>query len=191
MLDLRQAYSEGIQNIRNWRTRYTPQEYPHKVVINIMYRAYGMNYIWNDYKNGNLPRYSNFQEAVIDMEQRYSRVAIEKVGDNLMVWLDNKPNEAIGNLTFSNYDRLATVAENDKTKKEELEFSYIFDLLQEKCVLYWIALRQTGKNDIDAIAAITGVIIESIPNMDYAGAKYVFQELCVKQYISQNYSQLP
>lgn len=191
MLDLRQAYSEGIQNIRNWRTRYTPQEYPHKVVINIMYRAYGMNYIWNDYKNGNLPRYSNFQEAVIDMEQRYSRVAIEKVRDNLMVWLDNKPNEAIGNLTFSNYDRLATVAENDKTKKEELEFSHIFDLLQEKCVLYWIALRQTGKNDIDAIATITGVIIESIPNMDYAGAKYVFQELCVKQYISQNYSPLP
>lgn len=191
MLDLRQAYSEGIQNIRNWRTRYTPQEYPNKVVINMMYRAYSMNYIWNDYKNGILAQYTNFQEAAFAMEQRYSSIAVEKVHNNLMAWLESRPNETIGNLTFDSYKRLATAAVNDKTKKEELEFSYIFDLLQEKCVLYWIALRQTGKSDIDAIAQITGVIIEPISNIDYAIAKYIFQELYVKKYISQNYSSMP
>lgn len=191
MLDLRQAYSEGLQNIRNWRTRYEPQEYPHKVVINMMYRAYGMSYLWEDYKNGRIPRYANFQEAVIAMEERYSKIAIEKVRDNLTDWIKKNPNQTIGSLTFSNYDSLATAAEKSKDKKEELEFSFIFNFLQEKCILYWIALRQIGKSDVDAIGLITGVIIEPIANMDYAGAKYVFQELCVKQYVSQNYSPLP
>ena len=191
MIDLRQAYSEGINSIRNWRTRYSTQEYPHKVVLNMMYRAYSMDYIWNDYEKGVIPKYDNFQEAVIGMEQRYSETAIEKVRDNLIIWLDAKSNQAVGNLTFINYNESATSAESNKAKKEELEFSYVFNFLQEKCVLYWIAFRQIGKSDVDAIALITGVVIEPIPNMDYAMTKYIFRELYVKQYMSQNYSSLP
>lgn len=191
MIDLRQAFQEGINNVRTWRTRYSIQEYPHKVVLNMMYRAYSMDYIWSDYVKCAIPHYDNFQEAAIAMEQKYSITAAEKVRDNLMNWLDTRSNQAVGNLVFSNYDKSATSAETNKTAKEELEFSYVFNLLQEKCVLYWIALRQTGKSDVDAIALITGVVIEPILNIDYAMAKYIFQELYVKQYMSQNYSTLP
>jgi len=187
MIDLQTAYKEATTNISNWRMRYSTNEYPHKIVLNMMYRAYSMNYLWEDYETGSLPTFSNFQEAVIAMENMYSQNASFKVHSNLLSWLENYPSRKIGNLIFSNYDKKAYIAENDGKMKEEVEFSYIFDLLQEKCVLYWIALRQCGYSAIDAISTLSGVVIEEPPVITYEFMKYVFQELVVKQYLSKVY----
>ena len=38
MIDLTYALNEGTSNLIKWRGRYSPQEYPQKIVLNIFYR---------------------------------------------------------------------------------------------------------------------------------------------------------
>lgn len=191
MIDFGPRFEEAVRRIRTWRTRYTPQEYPHKVVINMMYRAYTMNYIWNEFKAGKLPRLSSFDEVFSWMDHHYSEIAAQYIQPNLLDWLESKPTEQIGTLVFANYDRLATYAENDRGKKEELEFSYIYSLLEDYCVLYFIGFRQMGKSTVDVISLMTNFVIEDLPNMDYCIAKQAFSQLYVSRFMNEHYSPLP
>lgn len=191
MIDISSSFNEATRNIITWRNRYSVTEYPHKVVINMMYRAYGMDYIWNEYKNGRIQRFSSFEEAIRGMEMYYANVSSNIVRANLLDWLRESPNKQVGTLIFANYDRMASAAETNPSKKEELEFSYIFNLLEEKLVLHYIGIRQTGKNMEDTIAMMTNFVIEPIPNMDYAMAKTVFQQLYVGKFMNDNYTPLP
>ena len=176
MIDLRQALTEGTNNIRAWRNRYSRDVYPHKIVINIMYRVYLMSYVWKAFENHEL--------------QTYSMQTLQ-VNPNLMNWLQNYPTREVGGITFAGYDRIATKAESDKKSLEELEFSYLFNLLQDKCVLYWISLRQTGQSQTQAIASLTDVLIEELPDADYKTMREVFSQLIVAKYLHENYIQLP
>ena len=106
-------------------------------------------------------------------------------------WMANNPYEQVGSLSTARYEKLATQAETDKKYKEELEFSYIFELLNDMSVLYFIAFRLTGESEVDAIAKMSDVIIEPLEHMDYAITKQVFQQLLVGRYMSMNYHPLP
>ena len=189
MIDLKQAFTEGTNNIRAWRNRYSRSEYPHKIVINIMYRAYIMTYVWKAFENRELQEFGNFQEAVTSMEQTYGAQAWN-VNPYLMDWLQNYPSREVGGITFASYDRIADKAEYDKKSLEEIEFSYLFNLLQDKCVLYWISLRQTGQTQTEAIGSLTDVLIEELPNADYKIMRNVFGQLIVARYLDENYTQL-
>ena len=50
MIEIKPAFDEATRNILTWRNRYSKSEYPHKVVINMMYRAYGMKHIWDEFR---------------------------------------------------------------------------------------------------------------------------------------------
>ena len=191
MIDIKPAFDEGMRNIRTWRNRYSETEYPHKVVINMMYRAYAMDYIWNEFKNSRLPRYNSINEALIGMEKHYSTVTANNINANLLNWLRIKPNERIGTLIYHNYEKIAKEAELNYSKKEELEFSYLFNLLQDKLVQYYIAIRLTGKNMQETITAMTNYMIEPISGMTYEIAKQAFQQLYVARFMNDNYRPLP
>ena len=188
MIDLSTAYTEATRNISNWRTRYESSIYPHKIVLNMMYRAYSMMFLWVRYQNGMLPKFESQDEALKGMEMLYGKVALEEIHQNLEHWLEVRPSEKVGNLIFTNYDAKATAAEFSPSILEELEFSYIFDLLQEKLVLYWMALVLCGNTAVDAIAKLTDVVVELTAPPTYADMKHIFQELFVKQYLHERYS---
>jgi len=187
MIDLSTAYNEATKNIVTWRNRYDKRTYPHKIVLNMMYRAYAMQHIWIKYELHLLKNYKNQDEALIGMEQLYGMTAINEIHSHLESWLKNVPNQSIGGLIFTNYDAKATAAEFSNSILEELEFSYIFDLLQEKLVLYWIAFKQLGYNTQDAITQLTNIIIELEHEPSYEDIKGIFGNLIVKQYMHEHY----
>jgi hypothetical protein len=147
-----------------------------------------MRLVWNSYEQGSLPKFSSFQEGVNSMEQFYGQTAVRQVNANLMNWMNSSPMENVGGLTYDGYEKIAHLAENDKKQLEELEFSYIFHLLQDKCVLYWIVLRQIGQSQTQAIGSITGYMIEELRGFDYPMAKQAFQQLIVAKYMNDNYN---
>lgn len=188
MIDLSTAYTEATRNISNWRTRYESSIYPHKIVLNMMYRAYAMMFIWVRFQNDMLEKYDSQDDALMGMERLYGQVALNDVHQNLEHWLTIRPSTPVGNLIYTNFDAKATAAEFSASILEELEFSYIFDLLEEKLVLYWIALRLCGASTVDAIAKLTDVIVELGTEPSYADMKHIFQELIVKQFMNLHYS---
>lgn len=191
MIKIDPCFEEATRNICTWRNRYDTKEYPHKVVINMMYRAYGMQYIWNDFKNGVLPRFQSIEEGIRYMEMYYAQIAVTQIRDNLLEWLKKSSDTPVGTITFANYERMASEAECNATRKEELEFSYIYELLGDKLVLYYIGICQTGKSMEDSIALMTNYVIDPIPNMDYLIAKQVLQQLYVAKFMNDNYTPLP
>lgn len=191
MIDLRPRFDEAVRRIRAWRTRYSVEEYPHKIVLNIMYRAYGMDYIWGEFKSGKLPQLSSIEEAFNWMDNHYAEITGEKIQPYLLDWLKTNPNKEIGNVVFEKYEALARKAELDKNKKEELEFSYLYHLLEDYCVLYFIGFRLLGKSTVDVISMMTNYLIEDMPQMNYGMAKQVFSQLYVNRYMHEHYSPLP
>ena len=185
MIDLQTAFAEGENNIRVWRNRYTSQEYPHKILINIMYRAYTMNFVWDDFVNDRLPKFQNFNDAIISMERYYGQTAKEMVNANLLNWLRTRADEYVGGCNYKIMEEVATDAERSRSDLSLMEKSYFVHLLKDKMVLYFIAMRLSGKTYSQAIEALTNYQVEMTGSFDYTSAKNAFGELIVDNYLAQ------
>lgn len=191
MIELRPAFEEALRNLGNWRNKYPHQVYPHKIVLNMMYRAYSTRLVYQAFANDEMPEFDDFQEAAKYVIEFYGETALREVMPYLEEWMANNPNEQVGSLCTARFEKLASQAETDKKYQEELEFSYIFELLNDMSVLYFIAFRLSGESEVDAIAKMSDVIIEPLEHMDYTITKQVFQQLLVGRYMSLNYHPLP
>ena len=191
MIDLRPPLNEALGNIVNWRNKYARSEYPHKIVLNIMYRAYSTKFVFEAFSRDELPEFDDFTEAAREVHRFYGQMAATEVHSNLLRWMATKPNEEVGTVCTEKLEKLATRAETDPQALEELEFTYIFELLNDMSVLYWIAFRQCGESDVNAIYKMSDVMIRPFNNMDYSMIKQVFQQLLVAPYMNDNYHPLP
>ena len=190
MLDLRNEFQEAVNNVVNWRTNPN-YNYPHNIAVNMMYRAYSTRFVYESFIKGELPEYDDFQEASVYIRQFYSQVAAESVHPYLLGWIQGKTDEEVGTIIASRYIRMAQNAVHDAKAREELEFSYIFEMLNDMSVLYYIAFRLCGESQSNAIGKMTGIMIQEIQNMDYTTVKQVFQQLLVSRFMNQNYRPLP
>ena len=191
MIDLRPPLNEALGNIVNWRNKYARSEYPHKIVLNIMYRAYSTKFVFEAFSRDELPEFDDFTEAAREVHRFYGQMAATEVHSNLLRWMATKPNEEVGTVCTERLEKLATRAETEPQALEELEFTYIFELLNDMSVLYWIAFRQCGESDVNAIYKMSDVMIRPFNNMDYSMIKQVFQQLLVAPYMNDNYHPLP
>ena len=185
MIDLNPAFTEASNNIRTWRNRYTSQEYPHKILVNIMYRAYIMNFIWNDYKANRLPVFDNFQDSVRFLEQYYGKTALEKVNANLLTWLQRNADDWVGNCCYRVMDEMCTSAERNRRDLTDVESSYYLHLLNDKLVLYWIAMRQAGNSEAKSIELLTNYQVEITQELEYRSLKQAFSELISTNFLSE------
>lgn len=191
MIDLRPALNEAMRNLQTWRKKYASDVYPHKIVLNMMYRAYSTRIVFDSSKKDELVDQDNLQESMQYVIYSYSQSAAQEVHPYLEHWMESRPNEQVGTLCTSRYENLAKRAETDKKALEELEFSYVFELLNDMSVLYFIAFRLCGISEVNTIAQMTGYEIEKLENMDYTITKQVFQQLLVAPYMHHNYHALP
>lgn len=190
MIDLVNEYRDAVNNIIRWRSE-PKEEYVDTIVKNMMYRAYSTKLVFDAYINNELPEFSDFQEAAIYVRDFYVQVAIQSVHPNLLNWIKNNPNEEVGTIVASRYYRMAQNALSDPKAKEELEFSYIFELLNDMCAIYYIAFRLCGERQTSAISKMSGVIIAEMPEMSYIMTKQVLQQLLVAKYMNDHYHELP
>ena len=190
MIDLINEYREAVTNILRWRNN--PKEvFLNNIVKNMMYRAYSTRLVFDAYLNNELPEYKDFQEAAMYVREFYGNVATQSVHPYLLKWMENNPDEKVGTIVASRYLRMAHNALLDPKAKEELEFSYIFELLNDMCAIYYIAFRICGESQISAISKMTGAIIAEMPEMNYTITKQVFQQLLVAKYMNDHYHELP
>ena len=202
MTHLSLPYGEAMSNLQRWRTRYPANEYyPHMIVKNMMYEAYCMQELFREYQNNSLPTFSQLDEAILYLKSYHDEVCKFRILPRLEQLLVNHPNDNIGGLIFANYDRMASTAEVSSNMLEEIEFSYIFDFLQEKCVQMWMALCLTGHSEMESVRLLTGaagpiryldgrVLNDSNP-LDFGLVRTLFQDLGVNTFMATHYQPLP
>lgn len=182
MFDLSHDICEAKQNLEGWKWLNGQEEYPHIIAENMMRRVYAMSIIWKKFEQKNLPQFSAMM-AFHEMESIYCSTIQIEVDPFINTWLDSQRSAVVGGISFAYWDGLATSAGSDESILEEIEFSYIFHFLVDKCVLYWIALCQSGTDPKTAMGKMTGRVIEDENNYTYDMMKWFFQETYVKQYV--------
>lgn len=190
MVELRPLLIEAQNNLQRWRNRYSSDEYPHKVVLNMFYRRYAMKYMWDEIMSYADCRKNvqDFSQALRELEELYSKTATYKIAPFLERLLENNPSEDVGGSTFDHYDNLANLAVNgDASALNEIEFCYLYFFLADKATLIWAAIASTGIDKVKAITEVSGAIIEPMPLNDYATVSQGLGQLAAARCLQYNH----
>ena len=166
-IDLTNFYHEAVDLLVIWRNRYSKTEYPFKVAVNIFYRQYTMNSIWDVELNNSFYYYKGIEGDVLKalelLEKAYSDASQQFTKGNRLIDLMNKK-EDVGGLNYKDISPIIFKAKKgDNASVEELEFSYLFYYLCNKTTLLWAAYGRKGFSQVDAITQITGVVVADQP----------------------------
>lgn len=182
MIDLSRDIIAAKQYLDGWKWMYDRKEYPHEIARNMMRVSYTVSLLWKDFESGQLPSLDK-QMAIFQIEYLYDGKVSSIVDPSLDTWLDANRSIKVGGISYVHYDGLATVAETDDSILEEIEFSYVFHYLVDRCVLYTIGLCLAGNDIKTALGIISEKTLVDTNDISYDTMKQFFQEVCVKQYM--------
>lgn len=193
-IDLTNPFNEGVTNLKNWRDRYSKNEYPFKVVLNIFYRQYTMNSIWDTQLNNSFSQFRNTETDILKafqkLETEYSNASGKFTVGNTLIDLMNQQQD-IGGLNYKNNLPLITRGQSGDNKAvEELEFTYLYYLLANKATLMWASFGRKGFSQIDAIAQVTGAIIEYEQAIKYVDILNILGQLGISKTMKSLYTPL-
>ncbi len=198
-IDLRHQFAEGMNNLQTWRNRYSATEYGEKVLLNVFYRKYSTLFMWDKIQNsfqtkmlgGNKVLWNDFNEGFREMMGHYQNQSL-KTQPILMNLLSEHSTKKVGSIAYSDFStKIAGAKQRNKADVEEIEFTYLHYLLNDQLILMWSAFGGTGLSKIDALAQMSGVIIEETAMTDYAIVETILGQLCTGPYLHQNYNALP
>jgi len=177
----------------------TKTEYPEKVVLNIFYRKYTMEFIFPDiigcYETNLFGKpkvkWKDYNEGGQNLKTTYESTAVSKTLPVLPNLLKNT-HRNVGNTNYGIFEPLISEAKNaNNSKLEEIEYAYLYYFLTDDCVLLWGALGGTGLTKIDAIGKMSGLIIKTEKIKTYGQIEQVLGQLCAATYLKEHYKALP
>lgn len=197
--DLRNSLKEGMDNLLTWRNRYSKMDYPEKVVLNIFYRKYTIEFMFSDiigcfeknFFGKPKVKWSNFVDGYQKLTNIYSSTALSKTQPVLHNLLTNTQRN-VGNISYEVFIPMINEAKKgNNAKLEEIEYAYLYYLLTDECVLLWGACGGTGLTKIDAIGKMSGLVIETEEIKAYGQIEQVLGRLCTAPYLNDTYKPLP
>jgi hypothetical protein len=192
-VDFSGTYNQGYDRLLMWRVRYSKHEYPFKVVVNKFYRHYTINDMWNTRIEPSFSTFkstqTNIMEAFQKLQSEYSTDALKWAGDNLIVEMNKQKD--VGAINYSdNISNISKSQNGSSIATEELEYAYLYYLLSNELILLWAAFGRCGYSEIEAIAQITGAVIEEM-SLSYEIMINILGPLGAGQILNKCYSPLP
>ncbi|TSA27099.1 hypothetical protein D4R71_02655 [bacterium] len=169
-------FSENVEinmnNLRKWRDRYSPKEYPYKVVTNMFYDLIPLKMIWSEilncFKQGKKVNSIDEGAKHIFLIFRNAQLTISGSMDEYM-----KNGIQIGD---SNSVKLRTIIEKaklgDNKCVEEIEYSYIARTSLKAFFIIWASMGLNGNTMEEAYQKISEVTISI---KDFEDFEIVFQ----------------
>lgn len=193
-IDLRHSLEEGMNNLRTWRNRYSKDEYPEKTVLNIFYRKYTIDFMFQEVLNcfdSEGKKWDDFNTGFKKLKVKYGETAINKTQPVLLDLLKDSQ-KMVGNTNYDDFTSLISKAkEGNNDKLEEIEYAYLYYLLTDESILLWGAFGGTGISKIDAIGKMSGLEIENTEITNYSQIEQILGHLCAAPYLKGNYKALP
>ena len=176
-----------------WRNRYSKTEYPEKVVLNIFYRKYTIEFMMPELMKcfNNSAKWSDFNIGYRELKTKYGETAANKT-NGILLELLKQTDRQVGNTSYSIFQPLISSAKTgDKAKLEEIEYAYLYYFLTDESILLWAAFGGTGINKIDAIGQLSGLILETEEILNYGQIEEILGKFCAAAYLNNNYKALP
>jgi hypothetical protein len=197
MIDLTSFYQEGINYLHTWRNRYSKQEYPYKVAVNILYRKYHMVAMWNDvcdcmrfdHSGNQQVKWNDSNVGFQKLLDIYSSKTI-LVNPGFETRLQNDSAKEIGDTSFDNFrQNIANAQSGSAEDLESIEFAYLYYKLTDQVILYLAAMCGTGMKPMDAMARICQIIFQ-VDLTSYSQCVAAIGRGCVAPWMNTNYKPL-
>jgi hypothetical protein len=177
-IDLTSTFKDARLLINTWKTRYSPAEYPQKVVMNIFYRKYTIEKMWPTIFH---TKYSNWETAYSSLKNKYAEVALTI---NPILESKLKTNDKVTSIRFSDFTSyIQAAASGNKEALKGIEYTYFLHRIFDELILVWVAMVVSGDTKINAIAKITRAVLVEMPINDYAVIEQIFDQLGAENYL--------
>jgi hypothetical protein len=179
-VDLTNTFKDGRNLLNTWKNRYSEREYPDKVIINIFYRKYTIEKMWENVIN---QRYSSWQIAYKNNLTEYAQTAQHEIVPILMSNLNaNKRVTSIQYSDFKSYINSASIDNSDALKS--IEYTYFLHRILDDLVILWISMVNSGETKNSAITKLTGAILPNgLPLNSYAEIENIFDQIGAERYL--------
>jgi hypothetical protein len=178
-VDLTNNFKEARKLLTTWKKRYTAEEYPYKVVLNVFYRKFTIEKMWPRVINQSQP---TWEVALHNNVTTYSTTAqfeIVPILENLV-----KSNRQVGSIKFSDFQSYINAAsKGDPEALKGIEYTYLLHRILDDLVILWISFVNAGTSKIDAIARLTGALIADMPIDSYRQIEQIFDQLGAEKHL--------
>jgi hypothetical protein len=163
MFNMDMPKESGKAKLDGWRERYSKEEYPSKVVVNLFYELFALEGIWPQieqiFSSGS--KYSDFREAyeqMILVKRTYQMgplrgLLMESLATDRVAADTKKSN-------WTNKENLASTGDNESVV--EIEYGYWYYNQYCAATLAWAACGLLGQNKEDAFFEVAGGITGGI-----------------------------
>ena len=172
-IDLTATFEDGLNKLESWKNRYSSYELPYKIVLNIFYRKFTINQMFSRALN---LRCSSWQEGYQKTMNLYGQVAGSEVHFHLEDWLEQ--NVRVGAQSFSDFQPfIENVRSGNPHGLGPIQYTYLMHRILDELVVAWIAYVTTGLSQLDAIARLTNMVVETEPIDRYEQIEAIMDQL--------------
>jgi hypothetical protein len=172
-------YSEVIgvyklKKLSTWRGRYSHQEYPYKVALNLLYDLLVVEKVWNEIQIsiemshlgwGNT-NFHNFHEAHGYVLNRSDSIAGSSIRP--IVVNEYKKRNKVANFNWASIRDRVVKAQNGNNKEiQKIELAYHYFTCGVELIYAWLALRYIGTDKETAFMELTGTSMSGIDYKSY------------------------
>ncbi len=178
-----------VIQLREYRQRYSKQEYPRKVAINLVYEALANQELLKDkqtFFQGQLfPSLPQAAQAGGMKRDHYRQAVIRRVEQTL----DSSP--SVGNLQVDAMRETVRKAQDgDNAAVELLEYSFVYYSAMYDCIWSWAVVGLTGSDMMQASGSVTGMFFGP-PNFDDNGQIEKMFYSAINAFVEDLYTRLP
>ncbi|MVM33601.1 hypothetical protein GO755_26420 [Spirosoma sp. HMF4905] len=179
-VDLTNTFKDARQHLTMWKARYSPAEYPQKVVMNIFYRKYTIDKMWSRVINQTHP---TWQIAYQNNKLKYAEVAQHEIVPVLEALI--KSDKKVSTSRYSDFAQyVKSASQGDENAIKAVEFTYFLHRIFDELTTVWISMVSSGDTKINAIAKMTGAILApETPITGYADIESIFDQLGAEKYL--------
>lgn len=156
---IKDVYNEQVELLFIWRERYSENEYPYKVVINLIYQLLQLEYMWKDilncFKSGIIINdYNSAYQRIMSLKE----IAIGNVRDN--VENSYKTRDSIGNCDISSLRIMVGKAQNGNEEiVRDIEKYYLWYTGGVELAYHWAACGLMGLSYYKAAIEVCSIFI--------------------------------
>jgi len=195
--DIKNTMDRKIQKLYQWRARYSKNEYPYKVVVNLFYELYTIHFMWDEISSifskglfSRSKRYNNFSDAMNHMVNIKNEIQIREINPKLIELMEsNLP--VCGEMQYFQYKEMIEKARNGNNDEvEEIEYSYAYILTVVELITPWAACGLLGMDKHKAFVEVTGGDVGGLSLQSFEEA-YKYFNTIVNWQVGESYKKLP
>ena len=179
-VDLTSTFKDSRRLMNTWNDRYSRDEYPKKVVMNILYRKYATEILWSKVLKNS---YKDWQAAYEQIKLEYERIAQHEIVPVLEALI--KSDKKVTTMRFSDFTSyINSASKGDKEAVKGIEYTYFLNRIFDELVIIWLSFVTSGTSRIEAVMKLSGAMLpREMPVNSYSELEQIFDQLGAEKYL--------